>query len=353
MNASIDTVSSTSQESASSAEEMNASTEQVSTAIQQISKGAQSQAAQVEETAKAMSEISNSVETVVNRSSSATDAAKKTKQSADVGRVTVDNTIKKMQEISKFVSESAIVIGNLGRRSEEIGEIVDVITKFSDQTNLLALNAAIEAARAGDQGRGFAVVAEEVKNLAEDSREAAERISKMIKEVQKETSKAVASMERGTQETAEGMQTVEETGKAFQEIAAVASTTAGEVAEISNLMYRQREGTMRAAKTVDGIASIADETAAASEESASSTEELTASMEDMTARALSLSEMAMTLQKVASRFKIEDGPTEDRKNNIHQRVVKKGDIVARPIDRTKVPEKVETALQKRGMKRSK
>ena len=68
---------------------------------------------------------------------------------------------------------------------EDIGEMVDVISRISDQTNLLALNAAIEAARAGEQGRGFAVVAEEVKNLAEDSREAAERIAKMINEVQR------------------------------------------------------------------------------------------------------------------------------------------------------------------------
>ena len=170
VNASINMVSSTSQDLASSAEEMNASTEQVSAAIQQISKGARSQAGQVEETAKAMSEISNSVEAVSSRSSSATESARKAKESADMGKTTVDNTVRKMQDISKVVTESAVVIGNLGKRSEEIGQIVDVITNISDQTNLLALNAAIEAARAGEQGRGFAVVAEEVKNLAKDSK---------------------------------------------------------------------------------------------------------------------------------------------------------------------------------------
>ena len=165
-------VSSTSQELASSAEEMNASTEQVSAAIQQISKGAQSQAAQVDETARIMADIST-----VGRSRSwtrpnaATEAAKKGAKSANTGKAAVENTIKKMQEIAKVVDESAKVIEILGKRSEEIGEIVGVITGISDQTNLLALNAAIEAARAGEQGRGFAVVAEEVKNLAEDSRE--------------------------------------------------------------------------------------------------------------------------------------------------------------------------------------
>ena len=243
VNNSVGMVSSTSQELASSAEEMNASTEQVSSAIQQISKGAQSQAAQVDETAKAMKEISSSVQEAYTRSMAASEAAKKANDSANSGKGTVENTIKKMQAIQKVVVESAKVIESLGKRSEEIGEIVSVITNISDQTNLLALNAAIEAARAGDQGRGFAVVAEEVKNLAEDSREAAERIAKMIKEVQSETARAVEAMQRGTKETAEGMEFVEMTGKAFGDIQGLAATTTAGVVEIANLMNSQKEGT--------------------------------------------------------------------------------------------------------------
>ncbi|MEI6796956.1 MAG: methyl-accepting chemotaxis protein, partial [Methanomassiliicoccales archaeon] len=351
VNRSIDMVSSTSQELASSAEQMNASTEQVSSAIQQISKGSQSQAEQVEDTAKVMAEISTSVVAVVNRSNSASDAAKKANGAADQGKLAVENTIRKMQEIESVVKESAKVIENLGKRSEEIGQIVDVITNISDQTNLLALNAAIEAARAGEQGRGFAVVAEEVKNLAEDSREAAERIAKMIKEVQQETAKAVESMARGTKETAEGLKIVDQTGRSFQEIAALSSTTAQEVMAISELMERQKEGTQKAAKAVDGIASIAEETASASEESASSTEELTASMEDMTARAQSLSEMALNLKRVAGRFKT--GAENENMGAIQT-------VAAAPVrppvnrtarredDKSRVPDKVKDALSRRG-----
>ena len=138
-----------------------------------------------------MKEMSTSVTEVVNKANMASQAAGKANDSAGTGKIAVDKTVTKMKEISQVVDESAKVIEILGKRSEEIGEIVSVITGISDQTNLLALNAAIEAARAGEQGRGFAVVAEEVKNLAEDSREAAERIAKMIKEVQSETAKAV------------------------------------------------------------------------------------------------------------------------------------------------------------------
>jgi methyl-accepting chemotaxis protein len=349
VNRSVEMVSSTSQELASSAEEMNASTEQVSSAIQQISKGAQDQAARVEDTAKIMVEMATSVEAVVERSGSAMSTSNKTTESATSGAKTVQSAVRKMQEIQKVVSESAKVIESLGKRSEEIGQIVDVITGISEQTNLLALNAAIEAARAGEQGRGFAVVAEEVKNLAEDSKEAAERIAKMIKEIQSETLKAVSAMERGTKETSEGMEIVDQTGKAFQEIAAVAAETSLEVTAISKLMAKQKDGTQRAAKSVDGIASIAEETASASEESASSTEELTASMEDMTARAQSLSEMAMDLQKVAAQFKIGDDGTEPHAQVASHAPKASTRKASASKDQGNVPTKVRESLAKRGI----
>jgi PAS domain S-box-containing protein len=351
VNNSVEMVSSTSQELASSAEEMNASTEQVSAAIQQISRGAQNQAAQVDETAKVMAEMASSVEAVSAKSESARSAATTASDGALKGKDTVDATIKKMKEIAKVVEESAEVIAVLGKRSEEIGEIVDVITNISDQTNLLALNAAIEAARAGEQGRGFAVVAEEVKNLAEDSREAAERIAKMIKEVQQETGKAVEAMHRGTKEAAEGMEMVDNTGRAFSEISGAIARTADEASDIAQFMVKQKDGAQRAAKSVDGIASIAEETASSAEESASSTEELTASMEDLTARAQTLSEMAVNLQRVAEQFKIsnEKAKAEDRPMPAPKAAAPRP--AAAPVSRGKpnVPIKVKEALAKRGI----
>ncbi|MEM0449407.1 MAG: methyl-accepting chemotaxis protein [Methanomassiliicoccales archaeon] len=355
VNRSVDLVQSTAQDLASSAEEMNASTEQVSSAIQQISKGAQSQAAAVDETAKVMAEISTASEKVVSNASSASESAKRSSDSARRGRATVETTVKKMREVEKVVQESASVIEGLGRRSEEIGEIVDVITNISDQTNMLALNAAIEAARAGEQGRGFAVVAEEVKNLAEDSREAAERIAKMIKEVQAETAKAVESMKRGTRETSEGLQMVDATGKAFEEIAVLASKVDELLSGLMSMMMQQKEGTQRAAKAVDGIASIAEETASASEESASSTEQLTASMEDLTARAQTLAELASKLKEMSSRFNIgleeteSPGLSAQAKEGKQKNAFKTTQKAGGKGEKLKVPTKVKEALSKRGI----
>ena len=360
VNNSVSMVSSTSQELASSAEEMNASTEQVSSAIQQISKGAQSQASQVEETAKTMASVSRSVEEAEKRSLTSSEGARAASQRASAGVVTVESTIKKMQEIQKVVIESAMVIESLGKRSEEIGEIVVVITNISEQTNLLALNAAIEAARAGDQGRGFAVVAEEVKNLAEDSREAAERIAKMIKEVQSETCKAVESMQRGTKETAEGMLTVERPERPSRRSRRWPHPHRGD-GDMKYRIHVQTEGgdpygrkgggRHRHVCRGDGlrVGGVG-----------SSTEELTASMEDMTARAQALSEMSVNLQKVASQFKIDEAMQEEPEeiaSNVAPVYTRKKEIRKSPPkvsrDEVQVPRKVKEALNRRGIEASK
>jgi len=341
-------VASTSQEVASSAEEMNASIEQVSSAIQQISRGSQNQASQVEETAMVMKEMSMSVEDVAKRTETAADAARLTSKSAASGQKIMVEAVTKMEQIQHVVGESAGTIESLGTRSEEIGQIVDVITNITDQTNMLALNAAIEAARAGEQGRGFAVVAEEVKNLAEDSREAADRIAKMVKEIQKETSYAVEAMKKGMREVEEGTKLLKETDKAFSEIADVSANASAQVDLISAATQQQLAGTDKVVKSIDNIASVAEEAASASEESASSTEELTASMEDMTARAQEMSEMAIALQRNAERFKLDrDGAFS------HSRTPQKRPPPPKKVHNVKtepsIPKKVQMALSRRGI----
>lgn len=104
------------------------------------------------------------------------------------------------------------MVKRLGERSKEIGQIVDVITDISNQTNLLALNAAIEAARAGEHGRGFSVVADEVRKLAEQSRQSADQIVQIVRQIHTETTQAIVAMEKGDREVEGGMILMKEAG---------------------------------------------------------------------------------------------------------------------------------------------
>ena len=303
-------VSSSSQQLSSSAEEMNATTQEVSSTVQQIAQGAEGTARQVEETSKTMEQMSASVGQVATGAQQAASASVQANQTAQRGSESSKEAVIKMNKIFQSVTNSAGVVKKLGERSEQISEIVNVITDIADQTNLLALNAAIEAARAGEAGRGFAVVAEEVRKLAEGSAKAADQIARLIKEIQRETTEAVAAIETGSKEVTEGREVITKSGEAFGEIAKAVENTASMVEQISAATEQMAAGTKQVVKSVDDIASTAEEAASATEETSASTEEMTAAMEELTASAQELSEMAIELRKLVGRFKLSDGTYE-------------------------------------------
>jgi len=130
----------------------------------------------------------------------------------------VAGAVQGIQQMASTVSETAGLMAALGQRSNQIGQIIQVIRGIAEQTNLLALNAAIEAARAGEQGRGFAVVADEVRNLAERTAGATAEISDMIKAIQSETGSAVAAMETGSRQVEGGVEQANQAMLALQQI---------------------------------------------------------------------------------------------------------------------------------------
>lgn len=297
-------VSSSSQELSSSAQEMNATAEEVASTVQQIAKGAEITAQRVEETSKVMEQMNVSVGQVATSAQSAASASAQANQSAQQGGQAAKEAVEKMNRIYETVTASGAVVKKLGERSEQISEIINVITGIADQTNLLALNAAIEAARAGEAGRGFAVVAEEVRRLAEGSAKAADQIGRLIKEIQKETLEAVGAMQAGSKEVAEGREVIAKAGEALNEIVKVVESTASMVEQISAATQQMSAGTKQVVKSVDDIASTAEESASATEEASASTEEMTASMQEMSASAQELAEMAVNLRDVVGKFKV-------------------------------------------------
>lgn len=198
-----------------------------------MSKNASSQAALTTQSQQTIDEMSVAIQQLAVNAQEVTSSALTATTKAEDGQRQVADAIQQISVISNTVNNSAIIVGELGDKSLEVGQIVDLITSIADQTNLLALNAAIEAARAGEQGRGFAVVAEEVRMLAEESGEAAKRIARLIKEVQDEATKAVAAMNDGTREVKQGTQIVASAGDAFKQIIQSFSLVNQQIQEMS------------------------------------------------------------------------------------------------------------------------
>jgi methyl-accepting chemotaxis protein len=224
-----------------------------------------------------------------------------------IGRSTqaTNEAVEKIIEVQQAIETLADSVEVLGRRSIEIGDIVDVITSIAEQTNLLSLNAAIEAARAGESGRGFSVVADEVRKLADGSGKAAEQIGELIKEVQEETAKAVKFMEIGTREVAQGTHVVTRSGESLRKITDAVSRTAVLAEQIAHATSEQGSRTASVDKAMHDIAAVVEQNAASAEETAAAAEEQTACMQEISASAQELADMARRLEDSVRFFQVE------------------------------------------------
>jgi len=263
---------------------------ELSATAEEISKGTDTLTSRASQTAAAVEEMNATVGQVAQNSGKAASLAQDTVKTAQEGGTVVSSTISGMQQLSEAVSNSATIISDLGKSSDQIGEIVRTIEDIADQTNLLALNAAIEAARAGEQGRGFAVVADEVRKLAERTTKATKEIGDMIRQIQQDTRGAVDSMQQGTQKVTAGVDLVNKTGEALAQIVRMVSDSADMIRQIAVASEEQSVGTQQIASDIENVAKVTKESSSGAHESAKASQDL--------------SQLAVELQGIVGGFKL-------------------------------------------------
>ena len=229
-------------------------------------------------------------------------AAINSAKNAAAGMEKVTVAIDMMKNVTEQVQNSAQVVGNLGKRSDEIGKIVGTISEIAAQTNLLALNAAIEAARAGENGRGFAVVAEEVRKLAEQSAEAASNISQLIVTIQQDTTSAVESIERGNNSVKEGMDSVLATGDAFRSIENQVDKLTENVRRSMEHIEAVNTSSHEILSAVERVQKTTSKSSDHATSVSAATQEQTATMEEIAEASRSLAELAMEMQNDVAKF---------------------------------------------------
>ena len=287
-----------------SAEQSAIASTQVADSITAVAQGAAGQLQAIETTSATVQTLSAGLEEAAASAHEVSDQSSRASRTAVDGAQTVAQAVKQMQSIQETVNFSASVVAKLGESSQEIGQIVDTISGIAAQTNLLALNAAIEAARAGEQGRGFAVVAEEVRHLAEQSQDAAKKITTLISEIQGDTAKAVSSMQAGTREVETGVEVVNSTGVAFNSIETIVLHVADQMKEMSTVIEHMAQGSQEIVTAVAEIDRLSKQASSESENVAAITEEQSAAAEEIAASSQGLEGMAQKMQKAVSKFRL-------------------------------------------------
>ncbi|MCR5834613.1 MAG: cache domain-containing protein [Selenomonadaceae bacterium] len=292
-------VSESSERVSDSCKELNANTQQTRYSINMVNDtmktfttGAKEQESTVDRLEDSIKNMNEKLDGLRNNAGEMEAVSQECFNNVTVGKTKVDAAIEMMESIAKQVNASAQLVGQLGKRSGEIGQIVETISTIAEQTNLLALNAAIEAARAGEHGKGFAVVAEEVRKLAAGSSDAADNIAALITSIQKDTVSAVESIEKSTDNVKIGRESVLQSGEAFTGIE-------GEVEKLNVNINASLEHIKKVADSCDEIMGAAEHVREISNKSAENVKQVNASTQEQADNVHAVSEASSNLADLA------------------------------------------------------
>jgi methyl-accepting chemotaxis protein len=280
---------------------------QISSNIEEIAAGSQEQMSQAHEVTKAIEEMTRTIMENSKSANETAETARKARLTAEAGGITVAATAEGMKRIAQATGKSSEIAQALERSSKQIGEVVKLINDIADQTSLLALNAATEAARAGEQGKGFSIVADEVRKLAERTMKATKEIEVMIRNIQRETGQAVASMDEGTLEVKKGMELANQAGQSLREIEKISQKVTDMITQMAVSSEQQSTTSEQISQNVEVIHSVTKQMANSTREVASASE--------------GLKHLTEQLQETVNQFKLDED--EQNRDTRHLGIVRK------------------------------
>ncbi len=296
---------------ASASEELSASASQSAKASEMVANSCTSVADSCSNQITAVSGVSQETKNFVENMQEFKDAISRTTEMIDStndaatkGAADMNNATSMMGTIKNSVENTAVVVENLGNELKNIDSFVETIAEIASQTNLLSLNASIEAARAGEMGKGFAVVAGEISKLADQSNEAASRITELISDIMKRSNEAVDSMRAGAQSVVEGTETVNEAGDTFSHIVDMVHSISEQSARMSEIVVHLSEGTDTIADNIQKIEAMSVNVADETQNVSAASEEQSASTYEVAEASGKLAENAQELQNIVAKFKM-------------------------------------------------
>lgn len=277
----------------------------ITESVQSVVAGSDAQYQASEQTSKATDEIASDILSISESAMNVSQTANAVTKEVEQGNTEVTKAIKQINVAGETVEDSTEMVRSLKDRSQEVNQIILLISEIADQTNLLALNASIEAARAGEHGQGFTVVANEVKNLAVQTSEATEDIREIIDEIIGSTEVAATSIESGLSDVRESVSLVERIGEVFEMILHEFAEVTEQIEGVSSTTEDISAGTEEVAAASQDVTNETRNAINALSEVSTRVEEQNDSISSIAHSAEDLQAMASELEELISEFKID------------------------------------------------
>lgn len=269
---------------------LGSSTSEIVASTTQLAASASESAAAVSETTTTVEEVRQTAQVASQKAKAVSDSAQKAAQISQSGRKSTEEVVAGTGRIRQQMEAIAASMVRLSEQSQTIGQIVAAVEDLASQSNLLAVNAAIEAAKAGEHGKGFGVVAQEVKSLAEQSRQATNQVRTILSDIQKATGAAVLATEQGSKAVEAGAKQTEAAGESIQALASSVTEAAQAATQIAASSQQQLVG-------VDQVAGAMENIKQASTQNVASAKQL-----EIAAR--NLGELGQRLKQIVERYKV-------------------------------------------------